>query len=331
MTATAQPIDIIGVGSPILDTLIQVEDAFLAEHVAGSKGGMELMDAAAMAEILRKSPRETLDTPGGSAGNTIFAMSRLGMKTSFLGKLGNDEAARVFLDSYEKLGGDISRFKTADHPNARCLSLVTPDSERTMRTMLGASALLEPDEIHPADFEGARHVHAEGYLFFNPALMKKVLQCASEAGCTISVDLASFEVVEATRDQLPRLLNDYVDIVFANEDEASAYFPGQSDYEEMARSLSRICEIAVVKLGAKGSLIANQDHLHGVDCFPIEQLVDTTGAGDLWASGFLTGWLRGQPLPVCGQWASRMGGEIVQVMGAQVPENRWKEILDDFS
>lgn len=323
--------DIIGVGAPVLDSLIKIDDAFLQEHVEGEKGGMELIDTEIMASIIGKSGQKPIDTPGGSAGNTIFAMTRLGMKTAFVGKLGSDEAAQTFRDAYETMGGDISRFKTAKAPNARCLSLITPDSERTMRTMLGASALLTPDEITADDFAGARHVHIEGYLLFNPDLIKQITSAASEADCSISLDLASFEVVTASKNHLVGLLENDVDVVFANEDEAQAYFPDLSDYDQMAAELAKLCKVAVVKLGAEGSIIASGDQQHRIDCLPIKELVDTTGAGDLWASGFLTGWLSDKDLAECGRLGSVMGAEIVQVMGADVPEERWPEVLATFS
>lgn len=196
--------------------------------------------------------------------------------------------------------------------------------------MLGASALLAPDEIHPGDFADALHTHLEGYLFFNPELIQSLTASAAEAGTTISVDLASFEVVHAASAALPGLLEKYVDVVFANEEEAKAYFPDETDYEKMASRLSEICEVAVVKLGAKGSIIASGGQLHHVDCLPAKNLIDTTGAGDLWAAGFLSGWLRGKDLPECGRLGSLMGSEIVQVMGAKIPESRWPDILPEF-
>ncbi|MEM6823409.1 MAG: adenosine kinase, partial [Verrucomicrobiota bacterium] len=196
-----------------------------------------------------------------------------------------------------------------------------------MRTMLGASALLTPDEISPSDFSKSRHVHIEGYLLFNPDLIKAVAQSAKEAGCTISLDLASFEVVNASKSQLSDLLSNEVDIVFANEDEAKAYFPDIEDYETIAKEFAKVCEIAVVKLGADGSLVAQGDTVHRIPGNKVERAIDTTGAGDLWASGFLAGWLTGKDLPTCGAFGSLMGAEIVQIMGASIPENRWSEIL----
>lgn len=323
-------LDIIGIGAPVLDTLVRVDDAFLEKHVMGEKGGMEMLDATALEAILRETKGELVHAPGGSSGNTIFAMTRIGLKTSFIGKLGNDEAGRIFLEAYREMGGDVSRFKKADEPNARCLSLVTPDSERTMRTMLGASALLSPDEINAGDFADARHTHLEGYLFFNPELIQSLTASAAEAGTTISVDLASFEVVNAARLALPGLLEQYVDVVFANEEEAKAYFPDENDYEKMALQFADICKVAVVKLGAKGSIIASGGEVHHVDCIPADPLTDTTGAGDLWAAGFLSGWLRGKDLPECGRLGSLLGSEIVQVMGAKIPEDRWTAILPEF-
>jgi sugar/nucleoside kinase (ribokinase family) len=322
---TTAAFDLIGVGSPIIDTLIPIEEAFL-EKVGGAKGGMELIDAARALEILALVSDPVTDAPGGSAGNTTIGVARLGLKTTFLGKLGNDPMGGVYRTAFGEAGGDGSRFKTGRVPNARCLSLVTPDSQRTMRTDLGAAMGLAPDEITADDFKGCRHAHIEGYLLFNRALLMKVLESAKAAGCTISLDLASFEVVRAAADILPSILKDYVTIVFANEDEAGAFTGMGSDYEGMARHLAGLCRIAVVKMGKEGSLIASGGNVLRVKPVWVEKAVDTTGAGDLWAAGFLYGWLKGHELDACGRYGSVLGAEVVQVMGASIPPARWSEI-----
>lgn len=321
----ANPFKLIGVGSPVVDTLANVDDAFLQTHVPGDKGGMELVDAAALASIIGQLKGPLVQAPGGSAGNTAVGVAHLGLPTTFLGKLGNDNNAAFYRDSFGAIGGDITRFKEAPVANGHCLSLVTPDSERTMRTDLGAAMTLSPDEVSPEDFVGVDHAHIEGYLLFNRDLLFRVLECAKLAGCTISLDLASFEVVGAAKEILPDVLKDSVDIVFANEDEAGAFTDMGEDYMGMAAHLAQLCDIAVVKLGKEGSLIQQGNHLHRIEP-NLVKAVDTTGAGDLWASGFLYGWLTGKDLPTCGRYGSVLGAEVVQIMGAAIPADRWEVI-----
>lgn len=321
---------LIGVGSPIVDTLARVDEAFVA-GIEGAKGGMELVDSAQMAGLLGRLAQQgaTLaQVPGGSAGNTIVAAANMGLRCSFVGKLGDDDGARVYRDSFLRQNIDVARFKQAPLPNARCLSLVTPDGERTMRTDLGAAMTLAPEEITAADFADTAHVHVEGYLLFNRALALRVLQAAKEAGCTVSLDLASFEVVGAAADILPDLLKTYVDVVFANEDEARAFTNLGDDYEAMLERLAALCKVAVVKLGKEGSLIRDGGSVYRIAPQPVENAVDTTGAGDFWAAGFLSGWLTGQSLTACGNCGSQLGAEVVQVLGASLPPERWKAIRE---
>lgn len=318
---------IIGVGSPIVDSIAAVEESFL-EHVSGGKGGMLLTDAATLQDLMRRIPTSPHASPGGSAGNTLFVLARLGAATSFLGKTGNCERGQFYRDRFAQLGGDVQRFKIGDVPNGHCLSLVTPDGERTMRTDLGAAMTLSPDEISVQDFHGCTHAHIEGYLLFNAALMQRVLECAKEAGCTISLDLASFEVVEAAKDILPGILKNDVDIVFANEEEATAFFGGSDDYPAMARQLAGLCDVAAVKVGARGSYIASGGTVEKVKPVPAARVVDTTGAGDLWAAGFLYGWSRRLPLTECARIGSILGSAVVQTQGTTLSDQVWQDILN---
>lgn len=319
---------LIGVGSPVVDSLAHVSESFLAS-IPGDKGGMELVDSYALARMLASITIDSpvVEAPGGSAGNTAMGIARLGLPVTFLGKLGNETVADFYRERFRLIGGDTSRFKTGDRPNARCLSLITPDSQRTMRTDLGAAATLSAEEVSVADFAGCSHAHIEGYLLFNPALMDQVLRSAREAGCTISLDLASFEVVKSAGEDLAGLLTEYVDVVFANEDEAKAFFGvGVDCYETMARDLGRICRTAVVKMGADGAWICHDGVCERVYAERVDEVVDTTGAGDLWAAGFLYGWLEGKSPAYCGKLGSRVGAEVVQINGAAIPGERWEAI-----
>ena len=173
--------DLIGVGNPIMDVLAHVDDAFLSAHVAGDKGGMVLVDDEDIVGMVRHLTSPLAEAPGGSAANATLGAAQLGLKATFLGKIGGDVTAQDYRANFTAAGGDGSRFKHATLPNGRCLSLVTPDGQRTMRTCLGAAMTLSPDEITAADFAGAKHAHIEGYLMFNPALAEKVAATARAA------------------------------------------------------------------------------------------------------------------------------------------------------
>jgi sugar/nucleoside kinase (ribokinase family) len=325
MTKT-QPFDLIGVGNPIMDLLAHATDDFLRQHVAGDKGGMVLVDDADIVRLVALLGDRIAVAPGGSAANAAMGAARLGLRTTFLGKVGGDVTARQYRDAFAATGGDTARFKRATVPNGRCLSLVTPDSQRTMRTCLGAAMTLHPDEISVDDFRGCRHAHIEGYLMFNPALAEKVVATARRAGCTISLDLASFEVVNVARDWLLGQLRQGVQAVFANEDEVRALFQVDASYDAYARKLAGYGGIAAVKMGKDGAWIARGADCHRIAPVSAPNVVDTTGAGDAWAAGFLYGWLRGASLPAAGAIASLMGSECVQHLGAAIPDVHWSRV-----
>jgi sugar/nucleoside kinase (ribokinase family) len=319
--------DLIGVGSPIMDLLARVPDDFLHRHVAGEKGGMVLVDHDEMQRIVSLLEGEPAYATGGSAANATFNAARLGLRATFLGKLGHDELARVYRKAFEAAGVDGTRFKQGALANARCLALVTPDAQRTMRTCLGAAMTLSPDEISVGDFKDCRHAHIEGYLVFNRALADAVLTAARSAGCTTSLDLSSFEVVNASRDWLFGQFRRGIDIVFANEDEIRAVFQDHtSDYATLARRLSDHGVLAAVKVGKDGAWIARDGEVHRIEPVAVANVIDTNGAGDAWAAGFLFGHLRGWPLPSCGALASLLGSETVLHMGPIIPETHF-EIL----
>lgn len=326
MSAPLPSFDLIGVGSPIMDLLAHVPEAFLST-IKGAKGGMVLVDSDEMENLVARLEQHPATVAGGSAGNTAVSAARLGLRTTFLGKLGNDATARAYKANFSQSGGDVSRFKYADLANARCVSLVTPDGQRTMRTCLGAAMTLGPAEVSVADFRGCRHAHIEGYLLFNRDLANAVVSSARAAGCTISVDLASFEVVKAARDWILAQLHHGIDVVFANEDEITALFPGLGhDYPALARRLAEFGGVAAVKVGKDGAFVARNSELHRIAPVPAPRVEDTTGAGDAWAAGFLFGHLRGWPLPAAGALGSRLGSECVRHLGPAIPAPQWPAI-----
>jgi sugar/nucleoside kinase (ribokinase family) len=323
---TEHAIELAGVGSPIMDLVAQVPDSFLA-NVSGEKGGMVLVDDAEMGKILSLLGEQPAVTTGGSAANATFNAARLGLRTAFIGKLGNDRLAQVYVERFTAAGVDVSRSKRGSVANARCLALVTPDAQRTMRTNLGAAMTLSPSEIRPEDFRGVRHAHIEGYLVFNRDLCEAVLNAARAAGCTISLDLSSFEVVNAARDWMFTQFGHGIDIVFANEDEIRALYPGHGgDFEALARELASHGVIAAVKMGRDGAWIAKGREAHRIAPVRLSDVVDTNGAGDAWAAGFLYGYLRGRPLHECGAIASVMGSETVRHLGPLIPGSAWDAV-----
>jgi sugar/nucleoside kinase (ribokinase family) len=318
---------IIGLGSPIIDEIAFVDDVFL-ESVSGSKGGMELLGESELELIKSDIDQELVQITGGSAGNTIFALARLGIQTSFIGKIGNCPSGDLYKKSLAQYGGNTQSFKIGNIPNGKCLSLVTPDGERTMRTSLGAAMTLTEDELTPSDFEAYDHLHIEGFVILNKNVLLKALDLAKYYKLTVSFDLASFEIVNQTKGELVEILRNNVDIVFANEDEAAAFtqLPA-SQSEESVKILNELCETAVVKLGAKGSLIAQANTVIHSEAIPVKRVIDTTGAGDFWAAGFLHGWANNHSIEHSARLGALMGATVIQNHGGTLSHSQWDDIM----
>ncbi len=316
---------VVCVGSPVVDQIARISDDFL-ETVDGAKGGMELVDRGTLAHLVKTLPQAPVTTPGGSAGNTAFALARLDVSSRFVGVIGDDQSGTYYRDAFEEIGGDASRIRIkGEMPTALCLSMVSPDGERTMRTHLGAAATLNAANVTLDDFAGYGHAHVEGYLLFNPELMRHVLQTAQDAGCSTSVDLASFEIVAASQNHLAALLKNYVDMVFANEEEAET-FAGTSDLDACARVLADCCDTVAIKTGAEGALLKNGGQSCRIPAESVDAVVDTTGAGDLWAAGFLSGLQRGGSLEQAGIAGSILGAAVIKQEGAFIPASQWEPI-----
>ncbi len=322
--------DLIGIGSPVMDLLASVSDEHMV-NVPGEKGGMVLVDPEEMKALVAQLATAPATSTGGSAANTTLNANRLGLKTTFLGKLGNDDHARNYRERFAAVGVDPSRFKHGDHANAQCLALVTPDTERTMRTCLGAAMTLSPDEISVEDFRGCRHAHIEGYLVFNRDLADAVLSAARAAGCTVSLDLASFEVVGASRDWLFSQFKTGLDVVFANEDEIKALYESDESYDILARRLAGEGVVAAVKVGKDGAWIAEGDDLHRIEPVTISDAIDTNGAGDSWAAGFLSGYIHGHHHSISGKIGSHIGAETVRHIGPIIPDDHFVPLAERIS
>ena len=320
---------LLGVGSPLLDILVRVEEPFL-KTIPGEKGGMLMVDADFQQSVLDRLPGNPRRVPGGSAGNTVFALARLGLDVAMFGKLGDDVNGDFYRARFRELGGSDAEFvTTGEAPTGTCLSLITPDAERTMRSSLAASLLLRIDEAEKVDFSAYDWVYIEGYMFYS-AVLPTVMRRAKAAGCRIGLDLASFEVVRDFREDLPDILRNYVDIVLANEEEAAALFDGLTTEEQLDR-LASWCDIAAIKLGRRGALIRRGNETAKVPAQLVEEPVDTTAAGDLWAAGFLYGVLRERPLMEAAWYGSLISSEVVKVVGSELPEPAWNEIKGNIA
>jgi sugar/nucleoside kinase (ribokinase family) len=257
-------------------------------------------------------------------------IGKLGGEACFVGKSGVGHMARLFETDLKKNNVDPALFKSSS-PTGRVLSIITPDAQRSMFTFLGASSETQPDEITNNCFKDAAIVHIEGYLLFNEDLIMAALKAAKYAGALISLDLASFTVVEESKTILNKIINDFVDILIANEDEAHA-FTGYADEIKAVRSMAKNTQIAALKVGERGSFIHRNGKTIKVEPMGDGRAVDTTGAGDLWASGFLFGLVNGYRLEKCGKLGSACGYEVCRVIGANIPEDGWqriKKLLED--
>jgi sugar/nucleoside kinase (ribokinase family) len=317
---------VVGVGSALVDILTREEEAFL-DGAGAVKGGMVYVDKDHIESTLARAGGPPAIVPGGSACNTVVGVGMLGGRARFVGKCGNGAMGRFFEEALIRRSVE-PRLSRSSTPTGRVLSVVTPDAERSMFTFLGAAAEIEEADIRVEDFEGAALVHVEGYLLFNPAVMRAALKAARQAGARVSLDLASFNVVEESREFLKEIVASFVDILIANEEEARA-FTGLAEPEPAVRALASDVEIAALKLGASGSLIARGREVIAVDARRDGgAVVDTTGAGDLWAAGFLHGLTQGYGLAQSGALGSLCGYEVCRVLGASIPEEGWRRIRD---
>lgn len=320
---------VLGMGNALTDILLQVEGDELLKKLNLPKGSMQLVDNAKLDEIYKVLDLEkSIMAAGGSASNTINGLSKLGVETGFIGKICEDKIGQFFLHDTLR-NGVIPFLEYSKTPSGNCTVLVTPDGERTMCTFLGAATELNTIDVHTTTFREFDIFHIEGYLVQNHELIRKAIQVAKEAGLIVSLDLASYNVVEENLDFLKEIIHEYVDIVFANEDEARA-FTGKEPHEALIH-ISEHAEIAVVKIGKEGSYVKHKDNDHHVIEPYIVNCVDTTGAGDLYATGFLFGLSNGYSHEICGKIGSLVSSKVVEVIGAKMEEQIWDDIKTEIN
>jgi sugar/nucleoside kinase (ribokinase family) len=314
---------IIGIGNALVDVLIRMENDNLLSELKLQKGSMQLVDSAFISEMYKKTQGlKKSQASGGSAANTIHGLASLGISTAFIGTIGKDTYGNFF--SSDLAANSIKPYlkNSASETGVAC-TLISPDSERTFGTYLGAAVEVSPDDVYPELLTGYDIFHIEGYLVFNQPLVEKAVKIAKQAGLLVSLDLASFNVVEANLAFLREITSKYVDIVFANEEEAKA-FTGKAP-EEALDEISGMCKVAVVKVGKNGSYVKSGTEKVHVNAIPAK-VIDTTGAGDLYAAGFLYGFAQGLPLEKCANMGAILAGNVIEVIGAKIAEGVWKEI-----
>ena len=314
---------ILGIGSALVDILSQIPNEQVLKELNLPKGSMTYVDAKTSVEIGNKlAYLGNQMASGGSAANTMSGLAQLGVEAGFLSKIGEDEIGRFFEKQMTESHVKPLMLKS-ETPSGRVQALVTADGERTFATCLGAAAEMYADDIKPELFQGWDIFYVEGYLVANPTMLKKAIETAKAQGMTIAIDLASYNVVEESHDFLLDLVNNYVDIVFANEKEAFA-FTGMEP-KAAVNYIAERCDIAVVKVGAKGAFIQCGNEVVTVP--PMKaNVVDTTGAGDMWAAGFLAGFVKGENLQKCGMMGAVVAKNIIEVVGAKMDEVRWEKV-----
>jgi len=315
-------LDVVGIGNAIVDVLSKTDDAFLSKNNI-NKGTMTLIEAA-QAEALYAKMGPAMEVSGGSAANTMAALASMGSSAGYIGKVAHDQLGNVFRHDIRATGVVFETQPLLQAaPTARCMILITPDAQRTMSTYLGACVYLSPEDVDTDMVSGAKVTYLEGYLFDRDNAKRafyKAAETAHKAKRKVSLSLSDPFCVDRHRDAFLDLVKEHVDILFANEAEIKSLYKTNT-FEEAAEQARKDCELAVITRSEKGSVIINADGVIEIKAEPVKQVVDTTGAGDLYAAGFLHGYTKGLPLKTCGRIASIAAAEIIAHVGARAQHN----------
>jgi sugar/nucleoside kinase (ribokinase family) len=324
---TTKTYDVVGIGNAIVDVLVQADERFLGDHGL-TKGTMALVDEQ-QAERLYASVGPGLETSGGSAANTLAGIAQLGGRAGFIGRVRNDQLGQIFAHDIRSVG---ARFDTpavtAGPSTARCLILVTPDAQRTMCTYLGASVGLAPADLDLQMVAEAKVLYLEGYLWDSDEAKAAFIAAAEVAranGGEVALSLSDAFCVERHRDSFQELVDGHVDILFANEMEIISLYSSNS-FEEAAEQVSGRCRVTALTRSELGSLVLNGSSRHAIAPVQLGPLVDTTGAGDLYAAGFLHAYTQGQDLEACGRLGSLCAGQVVTQLGPR-PQADLRELV----
>lgn len=315
---TTTKFDVVAIGNAIVDIIGRCDDAFLAKHGC-PKGNMRLVDAATVS-ALYNDMGPSIEISGGSAANTAVGVASFGGKAGFIGRTADDEFGRIFAHDIKAAGVAFNGRRAPNGaPTSRSLILVTPDGERTMNTLLGISTELGDAELDPAMIEGAKVLYLEGYLYDRPeakAAFRKAVAIAKKAGREVALSLSDGFCVDRHRDDFISLVKSGIDIVFANEQEIKSLYQ-TDDFDNAARQAATDMKLAALTRSGKGSLIVSGDESLSIPVDAVAQVVDTTGAGDLYAAGFLFGYTNGGDLARAGRLGSIAAAEVISHTGAR--------------
>lgn len=319
---------ILGMGNALTDILAVLQDDSLLRKFHLPRGSMQHVDMKTGDTIWKELKKMGVQyVAGGSAANTITGTAIFGMKSGFIGKIGDDDLGHLYKSDQEQYGIKSLLLK-GEHSSGRAMVFITaPNAERTFAVYLGAALELVPQDLKPEFFEGYDYFHIEGYLVQNQNLVRRAVEYAKAAGCVVSLDMASYNVVESNEAFLHDIVEDYVDIVFANESEARSFtrLEPRAALDEIARH----CSIAVVKVGKDGSMVKSGDEYHYIEAYPANT-IDATGAGDTYAAGFLYAHSLEMPLKVCGEIGSIIAAKVVEVIGTKIDIPRWKDAKNEI-
>lgn len=314
---------IIGIGNALTDILAILPNDNLLKEFHLPKGSMQHVDEATGEKIWNTlKPMGVQYVAGGSAANTVTGAAVFGMDCSFVGKVGDDELGSLFKADLERNGIKANLLKGHAASGKSMVFITAPNAERTFAVYLGSAIELVAEDLNIEMFKGHNYFHIEGYLVQNQSLLRRAVELAKEAGCIISFDMASYNVVESNDTFLHDIVENYVDIVFANETEAKAFT--KKEPREALDDIASVCKIAVVKLGPEGSMVKSGNEYHKIEAWPANT-IDATGAGDIYAAGFLYAHSYGMPIKTCGEVGSIISAKVVEVIGPKVDIPRWKE------
>lgn len=315
-------LDVVGIGNAIVDVLVQTDDAFLQQQGL-QKGGMALIDEQ-QAEVLYNASGPGLETSGGSVANTMVGIAQLGGQVGFIGRVRDDQLGSIFSHDIRAVGARFDTpAATSGATTARCLIYVTPDAERTMCTFLGASTQLEPDDLDLSMVKQTKVLYLEGYLWDSPAAKRAFIAAAEackNAGGQVALSLSDGFCVDRHRDSFLELVNGHVDVLFANESEIKSLY-STDDFDAALAQVKGCCSVAALTRGEQGSVVLSGDQRWDIASYALGDLIDTTGAGDLYAGGFLHGYTQGLALETCGQIGSICAGQVVTQLGPRSQES----------
>jgi len=321
--------DVVGIGNAIVDVLAHAEDAFLEEHDL-AKGAMTIVDAAT-AEKIYGMMGPGIEMSGGSVANTMAGIASLGGSGAFIGKVCKDQLGEVFIRDIRATGVSFTTAPGENGaPTARCLICVTPDAERTMQTFLGACIDLGPEDVDDQVIGASKVVYLEGYLWDPPRAKEafiKAAKTAEQAGRQVALSLSDPFCVDRHRDEFLDLVDNHVNILFANEDEIKSLYQ-VGEFDDAIQHVRGHCDIAALTRSSQGSVVIASDEVHVLDAEKIDHVVDTTGAGDSYAAGFLYGLTQGKDLASCGRMGGILAAEIISHYGARA-ENNLKTVLNE--